>query len=174
MLDFNQIQFQYPAPLQQFHKGIFREYLQYNILQGIFESKFADKVSFMGGTALRIIHGNNRFSEDIDLDNFGLSCDDFKKLVEVVQKGLILEGFLVEIKKVEKAAYHCQIKFPEILYEYGLSPLQQEKIMVKVDTFAEGYDYSPNPVILNKFDIFFRGQSYAFTNSIVPEDLCCY
>lgn len=154
MLDFSQIQSQYPAPLKRFHKGIFREYLQYNILQGIFESKLADKVSFMGGTALRIVHGNNRFSEDIDLDNFGLSWDDFEKLVEAVQKALILEGFLVEIKKVEKAAYHCQIKFPDILYENGLSPLRQEKILVKVDTFAQGYDYSPDPMILNKFDVF--------------------
>ncbi len=49
MLDFNQIQSQYPVPLQQFHKGIFREYLQYNILQGIFESKFADKVLSWAG-----------------------------------------------------------------------------------------------------------------------------
>ncbi len=86
MLDFNQIQFQYPAPLQQFHKGIFREYLQYNILQGIFESKFADKVSFMGGTALRIIHGNNRFSEDIDLDNFGLSWTILRSLLRLSRK----------------------------------------------------------------------------------------
>ena len=52
MLDFQQIQSQYPEQLQQFQKGLLREYLQYNILQGIFESKFADKVSFMGGTAL--------------------------------------------------------------------------------------------------------------------------
>lgn len=154
MLDFSQIQSQYPAPLQQFQKGIFREYLQYNILQGIFESKLADKVSFMGGTALRIIHGNNRFSEDIDLDNFGLTWDDFENLVNAVQKNLLLEGFLIEIKKLEKAAYHCHIKFPEILYKNGISPLREEKILVKVDTFAQGYDYLPDPMILNKFDIF--------------------
>lgn len=154
MLDFEQIKSQYPEGLQQFQKGIFREYLQYNILQGIFESKFADKVSFMGGTALRIIHGNNRFSEDIDLDNFELSWKNFENLVEVIQQNLILEGFLVEIKQVEKAAYHCYIKFPEILYENGISPLREEKILVKVDTYAQGYDYFPDMKILNKFDIF--------------------
>ena len=154
MLDFQQIQSQYPEQLQQFQKGLLREYLQYNILQGIFESKFADKVSFMGGTALRIIFGNNRFSEDIDLDNFGLSWVDFENLVDIVQKYLILEGFQVEIRKVEKAAYHCSIKFPDILYENGISPLQQEKILIKLDTFAQGYDYIPDVKILNKFNIF--------------------
>jgi len=154
MLDFQQIQSQYPAQLQQFQKGIFREYLQYNILQGIFESKFADKLSFMGGTALRIIHGNSRFSEDIDLDNFGLSWDDFERLVGIIQQFLILEGFLIEIKKVEKAAYHCQIKFPKILYENGISPLREEKILIKIDTFTQGYDYMPQVKVINKFDLF--------------------
>lgn len=154
MLDFQQIKSQYPEQIQQFQKGILREYLQYNILEGIFESKFANKVSFLGGTALRIIYGNNRFSEDIDLDNFGLSWEDFEALVGIIQKFLTLEGFLVEIKKVEKAAYHCHIKFPQILYENGISPLPQEKILIKVDTFAQGYDYSPIMKILNKFDIF--------------------
>jgi predicted nucleotidyltransferase component of viral defense system len=154
MLDFQQIKSQYPTQIQQFQKGILREYLQYNILQGIFESNDADKVSFMGGTALRIIYGNNRFSEDIDLDNFGISWDYFENLIRAIQKFLTLEGFLVEIKKVEKAAYHCNIKFPRILYENGISPLPNEKIRIKVDTFAQGYDYHPTIKILSKFDIF--------------------
>ena len=154
MLDFQQIQAQYPEPLHQFQKGILREYLQYNILKGIFESKLADKVSFMGGTALRIICGNSRFSEDIDLGNFGLSWEDFERLVEIVGNFLKLEGFLIETKKVEKAAYHCQIRFPKILYDNGLFPLQQEKIFIKIDTFAQGCDYSPQVKLLNKFDIF--------------------
>jgi predicted nucleotidyltransferase component of viral defense system len=154
MLDFEQIRSQYPEQIQQFEKGILREYLQYNILQGIFESNFANKVSFLGGTALRIIYGNNRFSEDIDLDNFGLSWEEFEDLIAIIQKFLTLEGFLIEIKKVEKAAYHCHIKFPKILYENGISPLPQEKILIKVDTFAQGYAYEPSITILNKFDIF--------------------
>lgn len=154
MLDFEQIKSQYPEQIQQFQKGILREYLQYNILQGIFESRFANKVSFLGGTALRIIYGNTRFSEDIDLDNFGLSWEEFGSLVETIQKFLTLEGFLIQITKIEKAAYHCHIKFPKILYDNGISPLQQQKILIKVDTFAQGYAYNPAIKILNKFDIF--------------------
>lgn len=154
MLDFQQIKSQYPPQIQQFQKGILREYLQYNILRGIFESKLADKVSFMCGTALRIIFGNLRFSEDINLDNFGLSWEEFEDLTVVIKNFLVLEGFIVEIKKVEKAAYHCHIKLPNILYENGISPLKQEKILIKIDTFAQGYDYKPSVQILNKFDIF--------------------
>lgn len=72
MLDLEQIKDQYPAALQGYERAILREYLQYKILQAVFESKHASQISFMGGTALRILHGNNRFSEDIDLDNLGL------------------------------------------------------------------------------------------------------
>ncbi len=154
MLDFQQIKSQYPPQIQQFQKGILREYLQYNILRGIFESKYADRISFMGGTALRIIYENNRFSEDIDLDNFGLSWEDFGNLVRTIRNFLELEGFLIEVKNVKKAVYHCYIKFPKILYENGISPLPEEKILIKVETYPQGYDYEPTMNILNKFDVF--------------------
>jgi predicted nucleotidyltransferase component of viral defense system len=154
MLDFQQIKAQYPTALQVFEKGILREYLQYKILQGIFESKLASRVAFMGGTALRIIYGNNRFSEDIDLENSGISWAEFEDMVEAVRRFLSLEGFEVELKKVEKAAYHCNIRFPHILFEHGISPLQQEKILIQVDTLAQGYDYEPDVRILNGFDVF--------------------
>ena len=154
MLDFQQIKAQSPPALQYFERGILREYLQYKILQGIFESKLASRISFMGGTALRILYGNNRFSKDIDLDNFGLSWAEFEELVESVKRFLSLEGFEVELKQVEKAAYHCNIRFPHILFEQGISPLEQEKILIQVDTWGQGYDYQPEARILNKFDVF--------------------
>ncbi len=124
--------------MQHFEKGILREYLQYKILQGIFESKLASRVAFMGGTALRILYGNNRFSEVIDLDNFGLSWAEFEELAANVKRFLSFEGFEVELTKVEKAAYHCNIRFPHILFEQGISPLEQEKILIQVDTWAQG------------------------------------
>lgn len=154
MLDFQQIKAQYPSSIQHFERGILREYLQFKILQGIFESKMASRVSFMGGTALRILHGNSRFSEDIDLDNFGLSWEEFEKLVPSVRHFLTLEGFEVELTQVEKAAYHCNIRFPHILYEHGISPLPGEKILIQIDTWAQGYKYAPEVRILNKFDVF--------------------
>lgn len=154
MLEIEQIKAQYPPQLQGYERAIVREYLQYKILQAIFESKQASKLSFIGGTALRIVYGNARFSEDIDLDNFGLDWTAFEEMVQSVEYYLTLEGFIVEISKIKKDAYHCYLKFPELLYQQGLSPLQQEKILIQVDTVAQGYDYSPDVKILNKFDVF--------------------
>lgn len=154
MLDFQQIKAQYPEQLQGYEKAILREYLQYKILQAIFESKHASRLSFIGGTALRIIHGNIRFSEDIDLDNFGLDWDAFADLAGKVAQFLEREGFIVELSSVERGAFHCHIKFPGLLFQQGLSPLQHEKTLIQVDSVSQGYAYQPELRFLNKFDVF--------------------
>jgi predicted nucleotidyltransferase component of viral defense system len=154
MLDFQQIKGQYPKNLQRFERAILREYLQYKILQAVFDSKHASKLAFLGGTALRIVYGNNRFSEDIDLDNFGLSWTEFEAVIQKVKRFMELEGFEVEIRNVAKDAYRCYLKFPTLLYEQGLSPFQEEKILIQLDTTAQGYPYEPETILLNKFDVF--------------------
>ncbi len=154
MLDFQQIKAQYPEKLQRFERAILREYLQYKILQAIFDSPHARKLSFLGGTALRIIHGNQRFSEDIDLDNFNLSWEEFEEVIQRVKRFMELEGYEVEIRNVAKEAYRCYLKVPSLLYAQGISPLQGEKILIQVDTTAQGYPYKPETVLINKFDVF--------------------
>jgi len=154
MLEFQQIKEQYPTNLQRFGRAILREYLQYKILQVVFDSNYASKLAFLGGTALRIVHGNNRFSEDIDLDNFGLSRVEFEEVIQKVKRFMALEGFDVEIRSVTKGAYRCFLKFPALLYEQGLSPYQEEKILIQVDTSAQGYSYKPEIILINKFDVF--------------------
>jgi len=154
MLEFEQIKKQYPKNLQRFERSILREYLQYKILQAIFDSKHASKLAFLGGTALRIVYGNNRFSEDIDLDNFGLSWSEFEEVIQKVTRYLTLEGFETEVKNIKKGAYHCNLRFPKILYEQYLSPLPGEKILIQVDTTAQEYNYKPEIMLLNKFDVF--------------------
>ncbi|MDY6846233.1 MAG: nucleotidyl transferase AbiEii/AbiGii toxin family protein [Chloroflexota bacterium] len=154
MLEFDQIKEQYPKHLQVFERAILREYLQCKILQAIFESNQASKLSFLGGTALRLFYDNQRFSEDIDLDNFGLTWDEFNDVVKKVERFLSLEGFEVEVRGIKKAAYHLYLKFPKLLYQEGLSPFRDEKVLIQVDTVAQGYDYDPEIKILNKFDVF--------------------
>jgi len=154
MLEFQQIKEQYPENLQRFERLILREYLQYKILQAIFDSKHASKLAFLGGTALRIVYGNTRFSEDIDLDNFGLSWEKFEEVIDKVNRFLSLEGFEVEVKNVKKGTYHCDLRFPKLLYDEGLSPLPGEKLLIQVDTTAQGYKYQPEVILLNKFDVF--------------------
>lgn len=154
MISINQIEQHYPETLRGFKRNILREYLQYKILEVIFNSRLAPKLSFLGGTALRIVHGNARFSEGLDFDNFKLSEDDFTLLSKEIQTGLQREGYTVEIRNVMKRAFRCYIKLPQVLFENAMSDFVQEKILIQVDTEPHDFFYKPDKVFLNKFDVF--------------------
>jgi predicted nucleotidyltransferase component of viral defense system len=154
MLSLQEIEKYYPENLKEFKRNLLREYLQYKILQIIFNSKYASKLSFLGGTALRIVHNNSRFSEDLDFDNFGLSEKEFGEISLLVKKQLELEGYDVEVRNVCKGAYRCYVKIPKLLFDSGLSGYEQEKILIQLDTAPHGFKYEPYKIILNKFDVF--------------------
>ncbi len=154
MLSWQSILSYYPDSLQKFERSILREYLQYKILATIFESKFAHQLSFLGGTALRIAYDNTRFSEDLDFDNSNLTKDDFEELMLIVQRSLELQGLVVEIRNVYKGAYHCYIKFSDLLYRYGLTPQKREKILIRLDTVSQNFAHQADRILLNKFDVF--------------------
>lgn len=154
MLTIQQIQNYYPPKLQSFKRNMLREYLQYKILESIYESEYANSLIFLGGTALRILYENQRFSEDLDFDNQGLSEFDFEKITKVIAKTLEKEGLDVEFRTVFKGAFHCYIKFPQLLFQHGLTSQRREKIYIRLDTFPQKFDYSPDKKLLNFFDVF--------------------
>jgi predicted nucleotidyltransferase component of viral defense system len=154
MINIEQLLANYPENLQGYKRFILREYLQYQILDILFESQHAPKFSFLGGTALRLLHNNQRFSEDLDFDNFGLTADEFTQTANAIAKGLTTRGFEAEMRVLHKGAYHCYIRFPELLYNSQLSPLREEKILIQLDTESQGYSYQPERVFINKFEVF--------------------
>lgn len=154
MLDITTIKQQYSNQLHKFDRGLLREYLQYQILEIIFASPISKKLTFLGGTCLRIVHGLPRFSEDIDFDNKNLSKQECIDLSTFLHTELEKRGFIVEIKIVAKSTLHCHIKFPELLYEQGITSQKYEKIMIQIDTFDQNVDYDPEIFILDKFEFF--------------------
>ena len=154
MLNLKEIQKYYPENLHTFKSFMLREYLQYKILEIIFESKYADKLCFLGGTCLRIVHNNTRFSEDLDFDNFDLSEADFENIAKIIEKQLSRQGYKVEIKNVFAGAFHCYVKFPKLFFNEGISGHKEEKILIQLDTEPQHFDYQPEKIILNKFDVF--------------------
>ena len=154
MIDIKQIEAFYPEHLRAFKKNILREYLQYKILEIIFSSEFGHKLVFMGGTAIRIIHGSSRFSEDLDFDNTGLDKNTFSKLASIVERKMKLEGYNLEIRTVFKGAYRSYIKISDILFDNKISGYKEEKITVQIDAEPQNFTYVPDKVIINKFDVF--------------------
>lgn len=154
MLNLNEIQKYYPDNLHIFKNFMLREYLQYKILEIIFESRYANKLCFLGGTCLRIVHNNTRFSEDLDFDNFDLAETDFENIAIIIKKQLTKQGYEVEIRNVFAGAFHCYVKFPSLLFNEGLSGYKEEKILIQLDTEAQYFAYQLEKIILNKFDVF--------------------
>ena len=81
-----------------------REILQEVALLGLWRSKFFEKAAFYGGTALRVIYGLDRFSEDMDfsllepLDSFDIA--GYTSFLEKETKGF---GFDIRVEKIDKA-----------------------------------------------------------------------
>lgn len=154
MLTLSEIKPFFPESLHRFPRFMLREYLQYKILEVIFESDHLSDLCFLGGTCLRIVHRNQRFSEDLDFDNLSLNEEEFLKVADDIQTHLQREGYRVELKTVMKGAWHCHIKFPALLYEEGLSGYKEEKILIQLDTEPQNFDYEPERHVLNRFDVF--------------------
>ncbi len=54
-----------PKNIQETEQSL-REIMQEITLAGLYRANFFKHAAFYGGTALRIFHGLNRFSEDLD------------------------------------------------------------------------------------------------------------
>lgn len=154
MINLEQILNSYPEFLQVNPRAILREYLQCKILQYLMISPIAHKLVFIGGTSIRILHGSQRFSEDLDFDNFGLQEAEFLDASHSIKKSLEREGLEVElVSSINKKVFHYKIKFPTLFYKYGLSGHQNEKLFIKVDSEAQGIDYKVETRLLQSLDV---------------------
>jgi len=81
-----------------------REILQEVALLGLWRGKFYEKAAFYGGTALRVLYGLDRFSEDMDfsllepLDSFDLT--GYTTFLQRETSGF---GFDVRVERIDKA-----------------------------------------------------------------------
>lgn len=83
--------------------NIIREYFQHAFLSELYKLPESEKMLFKGGTALRIVYGSPRFSEDVDFSVFGIEKNDLKRFVEDLFVRVLTEiervGIRVEIGK---------------------------------------------------------------------------
>lgn len=63
-------------------ENVAREYFQHLFLSHFYEISGSEKILFKGGTALRIIYGSPRFSEDLDFSSFDIESHTFKNFIE--------------------------------------------------------------------------------------------
>jgi len=166
MISLKEIKNNYPKNLQVFERHILREYLQYKILEIIYRQQIGNNLVFIGGTALRIVYGNRRFSEDLDFDSKGISFEDFKKISDKIKKELEKQSIEVEInpRKTKSGAFVSELKILNILHKEGISPHEGEKLTIKVDAADQDYNFKPIIYNLDKFDVYIKIK-------VAPEDL---
>jgi predicted nucleotidyltransferase component of viral defense system len=94
---------QYESRTVEDYVRALREILQEIALLGLWRSKFFEKSAFYGGTALRVLYGLDRFSEDLDFtlltsnDRFDMSFH-----TDALQRELNAFGFNVHIEVRQK------------------------------------------------------------------------
>jgi predicted nucleotidyltransferase component of viral defense system len=83
----------------------FREILQEIALLGLWRSKFFEKAAFYGGTALRILYGSDRYSEDLDFSLLKPMPDfDISRYISALEREVRSFGFQVSITVRKKNA----------------------------------------------------------------------
>ena len=80
-----------------------REIIQEVALLGLWRAKFFEHAAFYGGTALRILHGIDRFSEDLDFSLLAPNPDfNLVRYTASLEEELLAFGFNVRVEMVDK------------------------------------------------------------------------
>jgi predicted nucleotidyltransferase component of viral defense system len=80
-----------------------REILQEIALLGLWRSRFFERAAFYGGTALRILYGMDRYSEDLDFSLLKPAARfDLSRYSDALQKEIRSFGFEATVTKREK------------------------------------------------------------------------
>ena len=126
------------STMQKRRNGIF-EVNQQIVLAGLYHGGFFNHAAFYGGTCLRIFHGLQRFSEDMDFsllkpdDNF-----DFKKFFQPIIDQFVIVGREVEITKKDKKSFgkveSAFLKDTTDVYDISFRTEKSIKIKIEVDT----------------------------------------
>ena len=93
----------YELHTEQQRRNATFEVNQQVILAGLYHGGFFNEAAFYGGTCLRIFHGLDRFSEDMDFSLLApQESFQFERFFQPIIDAFSLVGRNVEIKKKEK------------------------------------------------------------------------
>ena len=172
MIDLEYIRSFFPPMIareSRFDRYMLKEYLQLLILDHLATTSYINKVSFIGGTNLRLIQGIDRFSEDLDFDCKDLTEEEFMAMTDSVVSYLQQNNIRVETRdKVNPnlTAYRRNLYFPQMLFDLGLTGHRDERLLLKVEAQNQGVAYHPEVATINRMGFFFNIQ-------VPPLDVLC-
>lgn len=129
----------YDLTTEQRKRNAIYEVNQQVILAGLYAGGFFENAAFYGGTCLRIFHGLQRFSEDMDFSLLAKDDKfDFTKYFPAIVDIFAMVGRKVEIKKKDKRAFGNVdsdfLKDNTDVYDITFQTEKSIKIKIEVDT----------------------------------------
>lgn len=144
-------------------RAILREYLHTKILSLLYRERVSRNLFFVGGTALRLLRGLDRFSEDLDFDSVGITSAQTQHLIDTVTHTLQQEDIAVALyRNMTPQKSYYELRFPDLLTQLALSPNTSEKLMVKLDIESFWIGQKRETVFMNR---------YGFLATIVTKSL---
>lgn len=125
------------------YQNAIQEIMQEIALLGLWRAKFFEHAAFYGGTSLRILHGLNRFSEDLDFSLLTPNPNfDLIPFLKSIEEELEISGLKVhvehKIKHPEESIRSAFLKtgtletFIRIGLDEGLKKLTQSSEIIKI------------------------------------------
>ena len=129
----------YPMDTDQQRRNAIFEVNQQVILAGLYNGGFFDEAAFYGGTCLRIFHGLQRFSEDMDFSLLASSDNfNFAKYFQPIKDMFEIVGRKVEITKKDKRSFgkveSAFLKDNTDIYDITFQTEKSIRIKIEVDT----------------------------------------
>lgn len=121
-----------PEPMDR--TNILREYLQACSLRSLHESRAFERLSFVGGTALRFLYDLPRFSEDLDFSLETATGYEPLRWLDKLKRDLARLGFDIELSWNDRQTVHVAwIRVAGILMEAGIVGQSDQKLSVKLE-----------------------------------------
>ncbi|MBI4353658.1 MAG: nucleotidyl transferase AbiEii/AbiGii toxin family protein [Candidatus Omnitrophica bacterium] len=133
--------------------NVAREYCQHLFLSAFYQHKTSSRILFKGGTALRVIYGSPRFSEDLDFSGFSLRAPAIETLLEETLGVVERVGIGVEIEeaKATSGGYLGIIhhRFLDYRVETRLEISLRGRTVVRPETTLIAGDFLPAYTLLH-------------------------
>jgi len=150
-------------------KHLLKEYIQLMVLDYLSSTPYIRKLTFIGGTCIRLTKGIDRFSEDLDFDIKALSQEEFTRMTDDVIKFLQNNGLNAMAKdglNPKLKAFRRNIYFPELLFDLGLSGHKEERFLIKIES-QDQMVYYPSEVVNMK------GGGFYFPMPVPSDEVLC-
>jgi predicted nucleotidyltransferase component of viral defense system len=161
MISIEQLKNYYPASMAEnavFQKHLLKEYVQLVTLDYLSTTEHIRKMTFIGGTSLRLAKGIDRFSEDLDFDCKNLTEEEFIRMSDDVLTFLQRSGLHVEARAREKSglkAFRRSLYFPELLFNLGISGHREARFLLKLEAQDQQTPYEPVMEFIKGCGLFF-------------------